>query len=152
MLESFRASKMKFPLLHIHYSVQNSVQRKIIYALFACGLLGPSAIAQSGVGRGTDAEINALVTQLSDPSYAKRVGATRRLCAIGAPATEALTGAASGKDMETALRAKKILQALHNLWFSGVDVRLECSQQTFEWDHPIEIRLIMENRSNYPAQ
>lgn len=93
-----------------------------------------------------------MTAQLSDPVYAKRVGATRRLCAIGTPAMESLGRAAASDDMEAALRARKVLKVLERVYFGGVEVRLESDRASFEWDEPIEVRMILENRSHYAAR
>ncbi|UCC30201.1 MAG: hypothetical protein JSU86_18625 [Phycisphaerales bacterium] len=100
----------------------------------------------------TDADIAALVSDLSDPSYEKRTYATRRLCAIGMPATEKLRAAAAGDDAETALRAKAVLSLLDNLMFSGVEVRLSFSKSKIAWDQPVDLNLTLTNRAKYPAR
>ena len=115
--------------------------------------LTPSTSAQSPATAGaTDAEIEILAGQMSDPVYAKRVGATRRLCAIGQPAMEALRRFADGADEEAALRARKVIQALERVLFAGVDVRLESDRPSFEWNEPIDVRIVLENRSRFPAR
>lgn len=139
---------MRFVAFHF----RSSKLRGLLCCILASGLWNHSAFAQADSENVSEAEIKTLVAQLSDSAYAKRVGATRRLCAIGAPATELLARAAAGDDMEAALRARKILQALEHVWFSGVAVRLESPQTSFEWNQPIEVRLVMENRSSYPAR
>lgn len=131
---------------------QSSGLRLLLCTLVTLTAWNDSAPAQSTASSVSESEINALVAQLSDPNYSKRVGATRRLCAIGAPATEVLTRVAAGSDMEAALRAKKILQALDHVWFSGVEVVLESSRSAFEWREPVEVRMVLENRSGFPAR
>lgn len=112
-----------------------------------------SAPAQSAAGAAiADSDIALLVDQLSDPIYEKRVGATRRLCAIGTPAMEALQRASEGGDMEAALRARKVIQALDRVWFAGVEIRLESQRTSFDWNEPIELRIILENKSRFPAR
>ena len=100
----------------------------------------------------TDADIAALVSDLSDPSYEKRTHATRRLCAIGMPATEKLRAAAAGDNAETALRAKAVLSVLDNLMFSGVEVRLSFSKSKIAWDQPVDLNLSLTNRAKYAAR
>lgn len=122
--------------------------------LLAAVVVGVSsnASAQDPPPPATDAEIVLLISQLSDTSYARRVGATRRLCAIGASAAEALRHAVDGEDTEAALRARRVLTALDRVWFSGIEVRLEADRTTFEWNQPIELRLVLENRSRFAAR
>ncbi len=109
--------------------------------------------AQSGSASvASEAEIAALASRLSDPVYEKRIGATRRLCAIGPPAMEALKRIARADDMEAALRARKVIQALERLLFAGVEVRLESDRTSFGWDEPIELRIVLENKSRFPAR
>lgn len=110
------------------------------------------AAAQSESAPASDAEIHSLVAHLSDPAYARRVGATRRLCAIGAPARDALSRAAVSDDTEAALRARKVLEALDRVWFAGVDVHLQTSRPSFPWDQSVNVFLVMENRSSFPAR
>jgi hypothetical protein len=113
----------------------------------------PTAHAQTGSASGaSEAEIAALASQLSDPAYEKRVGATRRLCAIGQPAMDALQRVARGDDMEAALRARKVIQALERVLFAGVEVRLESDRNSLAWDEPIELRIVLENKSRFPAR
>lgn len=126
-----------------------------VFIAFAFALTAtdaPRALAQSPPPAATDAEIARLISQLSDPAFERRVGASRRLCAIGAPAIEALKGAAAGEDTEAALRAKKILNALDRVLFSGIEVQLEADRTAVSWDQPVELRLVLENRSRHPAR
>src|SRR5687768_2967875 len=98
---------------------------------FLCALMSQIAQAQSGSTSGTsEAEIAILTSQLSDPVYEKRMGATRRLCAIGQPAMDSLRRLARGDDMESALRARKVIQALERVMFAGVEVRLESDRSS----------------------
>lgn len=126
-----------------------------IFGTLFCALLArpPISYAQSGMNSlGSEAEIAALASQLSDQAYEKRVGATRRLCAIGQPATDVLRRVSHGDDMEAALRARKVIQALERVLFAGVDVRLESDRTTFAWNEPIELRIVLENKSRFPAR
>lgn len=100
----------------------------------------------------TDTDIAALVSDLSDPSYERRTYATRRLCAIGMPATEKLRAAAAGGDAETALRAKAVLSLLNNLMFSGVRVRLSFSKSKIAWDQSVDLNVTLTNRAKHPAR
>ena len=103
-------------------------------------------------GDATEGEIAALILALSDPTYGRRTHATRRLCAIGNPAREALEAAASGADPETALRAQAVIAVLDDLLFGGVSVRLACAKSSIAWDEHINLDVIVANRSAYPAR
>src|SRR5262245_40037748 len=69
------------------------------------------------------ADIERLISALSDPSYEERTEATRRLCAAGQAAVPALKRAAKGDEYETALRAKNLLRVLDQLFFTGIDIQ-----------------------------
>ena len=100
----------------------------------------------------TDEEIAALVRDLGDQSYEKRVFATRRLCAIGVKAKGALMSASESGDMETALRARQLLDVLDRLWFAGAEVSLTFSKTRIAWDEPVDLLLTMRNRSQYAVR
>lgn len=100
----------------------------------------------------SETEIAALALQLSDPAYEKRIGATRRLCAIGQPALEMLRRISQEDDMEAALRARTVIQALERVWFAGVEVRLESDRTALAWDESVDLRIVMENKSRFPAR
>ncbi|MBI4716734.1 MAG: hypothetical protein HY763_02940 [Planctomycetes bacterium] len=97
-------------------------------------------------------EVAALVRDLSDPSYEIRTKATRRLCMLGPAAAEALRGVASGDNAEAALRARRILAVLDEVYFAGVEVTLAFSATQVGWDTPVDLRLTLSNRSTYPAR
>lgn len=109
-------------------------------------------VDESLVAPSTPDEIRRLIEQLGDASYEQRVRATRRLCAVGAPARDALEAAARSDDPERSLRARKILSRLGELWFAGVDVRLSLSSETIAWDEPVELRVTFRNASAFPAR
>lgn len=96
-------------------------------------------------------DIAALIRDLSDRSYEVRTVATRRLCAIGAPAREMLEAAASGPDTEASIRAKRVLKIVGQLYFSGVDVSLSFVPPEAPWDSPVELRLTFTNQGQHPA-
>lgn len=100
----------------------------------------------------TQGEISDLIRELGNPSYEKRTYATRRLCAIGAPARVQLQVVAEGNDAEITLRAKAVLAVLDRLMFSGVELTLSASQAQLAWDESIDLSLKMTNRSKYPAR
>ncbi len=128
-----------------------------VLAVVAGTTVQASAVAETGGEKSLtapagDAEIAALVRDLSDPSYEKRTYATRRLCAIGMPATAKLRAAAAGDDAETALRAKAVLSVLDDLMFSGVEVRLSFSKSKIAWEQLVDLNLTLINRAEYPAR
>ena len=104
------------------------------------------------LGPATENQIAALVRDLSNPSYDKRTFATRRLCAIGMPAAEALRKTVQGDDAESALRAKAVLDVLDGVMFAGVEVRLAFSKSRISWDEAADLSVTMVNRSKYPAR
>jgi hypothetical protein len=103
-------------------------------------------------GPATNEEISALIHDLSDPSYEKRVFATRRLCAIGVEARDMLAAAAGGDDVEAALRARQVLSVLDRLWFAGAEVSLAVSKTRTAWDEPVDLHITVSNRSKYPTR
>ncbi|MBU0716619.1 MAG: hypothetical protein KJ749_00080 [Planctomycetes bacterium] len=103
---------------------------------------GPAAPA-------TGEEIASRIIELSDPSYAVRTAAMRRLCAIGLPARAQLGEAARSADPEAALRAEKLMVMLDRLWFAGIEVSLACSRSRVAWDDPVDLLVTFTNRSSY---
>lgn len=99
-----------------------------------------------------DNEIASLIRDLGDPSYPKRESATRRLCAMGEQARRMLEAAAKSDDAETVLRANRILNLLAGQWFAGADVSLALSKTTIAWGEPVDLRVTVTNRSDYPMR
>lgn len=120
--------------------------------LFGSGAIAISASVQDPTATDSPADVAQLVEQLSDSVYDRRVTATRRLCAIGQPALQSLRQVAEGTDREAALRARKIIQALERVLFAGVEVRIESDQTSFAWNESVDLRMILENRSRFPAR
>jgi len=122
--------------------------------IFSVGLSAPAAdrAGHALTGPGTPEEIEQLVKRLGDSSYEQRMFATRRLCAIGHAARDALRAAAEGEHVETALRARLVLEALDNLWFSGIEITLSFSKPRFAWDESVDLAVTMTNRSTHPAK
>ncbi len=114
----------------------------------------PIALAQdrSLLGSATSDEVKSLIGDLGHPVYATRQFATRRLCVVGAEAIEPLREAAQGEDIETSLRARSLLATLEQLWFSGVDVRLDVSNPRLEWNESVDVVITLTNRSRYEAR
>jgi len=100
----------------------------------------------------TEDRIEALVRDLGDRSYEVRTNATRRLCAVGLPATEALRRAAEGPKAEIALRARAVLDTLDRLLFAGVDIELAFTASSIRWDEPVDLELRLHNRCPYPSR
>ncbi len=98
-----------------------------------------------------DGEILRLIRELGDPSYEKRIFATRRLCAIGPRARSQLLSAADGEDFEAALRAKNLLSTFDRMFFRGIDISVEFSKSRIAWDEPVDLRITMTSRSEYAA-
>lgn len=132
----------------------------LLIRLGALAILLPGSGAPCVLGAAQDqrsepeiqADVASLVEQLSDPSYDRRMAATRKLCAAGQPALPSLRRVAEGSDREAALRARKIIQALERILFAGVEVRLESDRNSLGWDEPAQVRLIFENKSRFPAR
>ncbi|MCH8967053.1 MAG: PhnD/SsuA/transferrin family substrate-binding protein [Planctomycetes bacterium] len=103
-------------------------------------------------GPATDEEIARLIRDLSESSYATRTHATRRLCAIGTRARNLLLAASENDDMEAALRAKHLLGLLDRLHFTGTEITLAFSKSQIRWDDPVDLRITMLNRSDFPAR
>lgn len=97
-------------------------------------------------------EVARLVERLAHPSYGERTFATRRLCAIGMEAAPALKQAAASPNVERALRARLILDALEQVLFAGVEVRLALSHVQADWDEPVKLTVILTNRTEYSAR
>lgn len=97
-------------------------------------------------------EIALLIRDLSHSSYETRATATRRLCAVGPPARIALEETAKGSDVEAALRAKRILAQLEQIYFAGVEIFLSFSAEETAWDRPVDLRVTLTNRSSYRAR
>ncbi len=128
-----------------------------VIATSACILAAPQSTHAIGgeeplTAVATQGEISDLIRELGNPSYEKRTYATRRLCAIGAPARVQLQVVAEGNDAEITLRAKAVLAVLDRLMFSGVELTLSASQAQLAWDESIDLSLKMTNRSKYPAR
>lgn len=121
--------------------------------MVVCALCAVAQAQERSIsGPATDEEIHSLVRDLGDPVYATRVFASRRLCAIGSEAHGALREAAGGDDVEAALRSKKLLATLDQVWFSGVEVRLEIAKRNFAWNEPIDLVVTLTNRSGHDAR
>jgi len=117
----------------------------VLSATGAFGQTGPDVSAAAG-------EIGSLIRDLGDPSYDVRTDATRRLCAIGMPAAEALREAAERGSTERALRARTVLTALEQVFFAGTDMTLSFTKDKIAWDEPVDLRVTMYNKSPYPAR
>ncbi len=118
---------------------------------FACAA-AQAQIERPLVGPATTDEITALVKSLGDPSYETRTFATRRLCAIGPQASEALRTASEGSDTEAALRARQLLVVLDQLLFAGTEVTLAFSKQRIAWKEPVDLIVTIANRSKHAAR
>ena len=124
----------------------------------AIAILGFCAQGQTPAGDrheaqfAADAQIAALVVDLSDSSYRIRTSATRRLCAIGKPAEGQLQQIASSQNVEAALRAKAILKVIDQLLFPGVEVTLSFSKKETRWDEPVELMIELNNPNAYRAR
>jgi hypothetical protein len=68
------------------------------------------------------------------------------------PAHARLRKAAEGDDVETALRAKKLLAILDRIHFAGIDVLLSFSKSTITWDESVDLRVTLINSSAYPGR
>ncbi len=136
--------------------MHSALSRHIACLLFCCAILTlirqAPAQERSIVGPATDDEIQLLIRDLGDPAFSKRTFATRRLCSIGSAALGALRGAANGEDAETSLRARKLLSTLSQVWFSGVEIRLDADKKRFEWNEPMALSVILTNRSAYESR
>ncbi len=97
-------------------------------------------------------EIAELVRDLESEVYDTRTFATRRLCAIGISARDALRKAADSDSFELAMRAEAVLAILDQILFSGVDVELQFSADKTAWDKPVDLIVTFANRSKYPAR
>ena len=137
------------------------MRRKTTKEIVTVVVVGASLLCPIGLRAGgqealtlpaTDDEITVLIRDLSDPAYAKRTYATRRLCAIGMPGREKLQAAAEGDDVETALRAKAVLSVLDRMMFSGIEVQLAFSKIQTAWDQPVDLRVTLTNSSEYPGR
>jgi len=129
----------------------------IVFFLSAtCGIPLHTAKAGEGGPEAANApeapNIDQLVHDLGDPSYARRNEAMRGLCTIGSAATPALRQAAKSNDPEVALRASKLLGAFEHVLFSGVRVQLEFSAEKIDWEMPVELRATFVNDSKFPAR
>jgi hypothetical protein len=121
--------------------------------LVVCALCAVAQAQERSIsGPATNEEIHALVRDLGDPVYATRVFASRRLCAIGSEAHGVLREAAGGDDVEAALRAKKLLATLDQVWFSGIEVRLDIAKRSFAWNEPVDLVVTLTNRSGHDAR
>ncbi len=96
-------------------------------------------------------EVARLIGELSDPSYDRRMFATRRLVAIGREALAPLSEAARGSDLETALRAQRIVRILESILFAGCELTIEFSKPRIRWDEPVDLRVTIENKSRFTA-
>jgi hypothetical protein len=96
-------------------------------------------------------EIPALISDLAHASFEQRTYATRRLCAAGMKARDALRKAATGSNIEAALRAQMILTALDNLLFAGVSIELTPTRTEFAWDEPVDLAVTFTNQSEFAA-
>jgi len=119
----------------------------------------PAALPQENVLPDVDltappasGEIARLIGELSDDSFAQRERATRRLCAIGGPAVEALRAAADGRDAERSLRAAEVLDRIDEVLFSGLDVSLTLSRDHIAWDESVHLRVTFRNPGHFPAR
>lgn len=111
-----------------------------------------NAAAEELAAPWTTAEIESLVRELSAGSFDRREHATRRLCAIGPAAAEALRKAADSGDFEAATRARAVLEALDALLFSGLEVSLSVSRAGVRWNEPVDLTVTLRNESAYPAR
>lgn len=96
--------------------------------------------------------ISALIRDLGDVSYEKRLAAMRSLAAIGMPARDALEDAANGEDIEVALRAKTLLTTLSRLLFSGAEVRLSATKTKIRWDEPFDLILEVQSSARFATR
>ena len=97
-------------------------------------------------------EIESRIAELAHPIYERRLFATRRLCAIGLMARDALRAAAESDNVETRLRARSILSALDRILFAGVDIELAATKKEFAWDESVDLMITLTNRSDFPAR
>ncbi len=126
----------------------------VAVAVSSLGIVSDAAAGDERqlVGPATSEEVAALVRDLGDRSFEVRTFATRRLCAIGRAAYEPLHTAAEGSDVETALRAKRVLAVLDTLWFSDVELSLAFSESKIGWDEPVNLEISITNQSAFPAR
>jgi len=136
----------------IGFSLNRRIPAAIACLIAFSSLAGAQAQDGSVVRTAADDDIRASIRELSDPVYATRVAATRRLCAIGGEAIGALREAADGNDVEASLRAKKLLSTLDQVWFSGVEVRLDIDKTSFAWNEPVDLTVTLTNRSLLDAR
>lgn len=133
------------------------IKLRFVLVVIAGGLILP-LIGVAGDGQdsltapATEEEIVALARDLGHPSYETRTLATRRLCAIGMPVARTLRAVADGDDVEAALRAKAILSVLDRLMFSGVQIGLSFTKTKIAWNEPVDLRITMTNRTDYPSR
>lgn len=97
-------------------------------------------------------DIPGLIRKLGDPAYAVRMAAMRDLYRVGPAARKELEFAAESEIAETALRARKILKALDQVYFGGVTVSLSFSSGRTAWDQPVDLVVNFVNDSDYPAR
>lgn len=134
------------------------LSRIAVSAIFTATLLATTQTARADATAAelarsaSPTEIAQLINDLSDSSYDKRTLATRRLCAIAAPATKALQQAAAGGDIETALRAKGVLATLDRVFFSGVTMSLEFSHAATAWNDPVDLKVTFTNSTKFEAR
>jgi hypothetical protein len=100
----------------------------------------------------TRAEISRLISQLSDPSYAKRTYATRRLCAIGPAAYDAVKSTSASDDPEAALRASRILAIYDRLLFFNAEVTLSFSRSKIGWKDSVDLMVTIASRGSHPVK
>jgi hypothetical protein len=107
---------------------------------------------RSLIGPATPDEVAALVKSLGDPSYEARTFATRRLCAIGPGAADALRAAAEGDDAEVAMRARQLLTVFDRLLFADARISVAFSKSQIAWNEPVDLVITVVNESSHAVQ
>ncbi len=93
-----------------------------------------------------------LVQQLGHSDYHVRVAATRKLLAMGPNVTKSLRDAAQSDELETALRARRLLDIFEEMLFAGVAVRIEANKTRIAWNESFDLTLHMSNTTAFPAR
>lgn len=97
-------------------------------------------------------QLTILARELSDTSYSVREAATRKFYEIGPASMEVLRGLVDSTDTEAAIRARRILDDIESVYFSGVEIALAFSEAHIDWDQPVNLLVTLSNRSEFPAR
>ena len=119
-----------------------------------CAFLAPAttpAAAQSTAPASPE-EIARLVAGLANRSYSKREEAARRIAQVGPAAIPYLRREIDNPRQEIALAARELMEELQDVFFCGVTVRLEVDPPRTQWDRPVRLRIVTENRSPFDAK